>query len=415
MRRYLLCILLSAVLPGLAQVSTDSILNEHKRVLQEHRRLFQSLNDSIKKIRIQVQQFEEDLTLTGTHIISREERASLAPKLTLGGYVSAYYAWYSDTADKNNFQKFPTTAPQSDVFALNLAQITARYSSRNARVNTVLQYGDMPRSVWSPVYNYLQEANAGIRLFDKLWLDAGFFRTHIGLESVQPRENIASSIAVVTFFEPYYMSGAKLTYQASDKLILQLNSFNSFNGFLETNHKKAVGFSCVYDVNSKLSITFNTLWNDDSPDSSRVPHGRLYNNAYLIYRTKRLTLGIEANYGLQQNTSLTSPGKTAQMYSALAEAKYMLLNKFYIYGRGEYFTDPDEMLTGPEYNQNIQLIGLTVSGGTLGFEFRPLGNSYLRLEGRMLQTHDKNEEIFYLKRKSSTVRQEAMVSFGVWF
>jgi hypothetical protein len=415
MRRYLLCILLSAVLPGLAQVTTDSILNEHKRILQEHSRLFQSLGDSIRKIRIQVQQFEEDLALTGTRIISREERASQSPKLTLGGYVSVYYASYSDTADANNFQKFPTTAPQSDVFALNLAQITARYSSRNARVNTVVQYGDMPRSVWSPVYNYLQEANAGIRLFSKLWLDAGLFRTHIGLESVQPRENIASSVAVVTFFEPYYMSGAKLTYQASDKLTLQVNAFNSFNGFLETNHKKAVGFSCVYDVSPKLSITFNTLWNDDSPDSAKVAHGRLYNNAYLIYKTRRLTLGLEANYGLQQNTSLKSPNKTAQMYSALAEAKYMLVDKFNIYGRGEYFTDPDEMLTGPEYNQNTQLIGLTVSGGTLGFEFRPLQNAYLRLEGRVLQTHDTNEEIFYLKRKSSTMRQEAMCSFGVWF
>jgi hypothetical protein len=415
MRRYLLCILLSAVLPGLAQITTDSVLNEHKRILREHNRLFKSLNDSIHKIRIQMQQFEEDMALTGTRIISKEERASESPKLTLGGYVSAYYAWYSDTAGPNNFQKFPTTAPQSNVFALNLAQITARYSSRNARANTVIQYGDMPRSIWSPVYNYIQEANAGIRLFNKVWLDAGLFRTHIGLESVQPRENIASSVAVVTFFEPYYLSGAKLTYEVSDNLILQLNAFNSFNGFLETNHKKAVGFSCVYDVNSRLSITFNTLWNDDSPDSSKVAHGRLYNNAYLIYKTKRLTLGFEANYGLQQNTSIASPNKTAQMCSALAEAKYMLVDKFYIYGRGEYFTDPDEMLTGPEYNQNIHLIGLTISGGTLGFEFRPLQNAYLRLEGRVLQTHDNNEEIFYLNRKSSRIRQEAMCSFGVWF
>jgi hypothetical protein len=232
---------------------------------------------------------------------------------------------------------------------------------------------------------------------------------------VQPRENIASSIAVVTFFEPYYMAGAKLSYQASDKLTLQLNAFNSYNGFTETNHKKALGFSCVYDVTPKISITFNTLWNDDSPDSSKITHGRLYNNAYLIYKNKRLTLGLEANYGLQQNTSLTRPNKTAQMYSTLAEAKYMLVDKFYVYGRAEYFTDPDEMLTGPEYNQNRRLIGLTVSGATMGFEFRPLQNAYLRIEGRMLETHDNNEEIFYMKGKSSTIRQEGMISFGVWF
>lgn len=414
-QKLLTALLVFLTLAFSAQHNTDSLLKEHQRILEEHKRLFSNLGDSIKKIRIMVAQRDEDLSLTGTRIVSKEEKDAEAPKLTVGGYVSSYYSWYSDTADANEYQKFPTAAPQSDHFGLNLAQITTRYSSNNARATTVLHFGDMPRSVWSPVYNYVQEANAGVRLFKRLWFDAGLFRTHIGLESIQPRENIASSVAVLTFFEPYYMSGAKLTYMASDKLTLQLNSFNSYNGFIETNHQKAIGFSLIYDVSSKLSITFNSLWNDDTPDSSKIKHGRLYNNLYLIYRSKKLTLGLEGNYGLQQNTSLSSQNKTAFMYSALAEAKYMLVNKFYVYGRAEYFSDPDEMLTGPELNQNLQLIGLTISGGTLGFEFKPLPNTYLRAEGRFLQTHDNNEEIFLLNGKSSGSRQEAIISFGVWF
>jgi hypothetical protein len=398
-----------------AQISTDSILNEHKRILADHNRMFQNLFDSIKKIRVEVNQYGEDLALTGTRIISMQERITEAPKLTIGGYVSTYYAWYSDSADGNHFQKFPTSAPQSDVFSLNLAQITAKYSSKSARASTVLHFGDMPRSVWSPVYNYIQEANAGIRLFKNLWFDAGFFRTHIGLESIQPRENIASSVAVVTFFEPYYMAGAKLTLHATDKLTLQLNAFNTYNGFTDNNRKKAFGFSTTYDASSSFSITFNTLYNDDSPDSAKILHARLYNNLYVIYKMRRLTAGLEANYGLQQNTSLTAPDKTAQMYSGLLVAKYMLINKFYVYARGEYFTDPDEMLTGPEHNQNKQLVGLTVWGATLGFEFKPLPNTYFRLESRRLQTQGNNEEIFYMNGKSSSLRYEVISSFGVWF
>jgi hypothetical protein len=35
----------------------------------------------------------------------------------------------------------------------------------------------MPRSTWSTTFNFVQEANAGVRLGKKLG-DAGFFRTH---------------------------------------------------------------------------------------------------------------------------------------------------------------------------------------------------------------------------------------------
>jgi hypothetical protein len=416
-KKLILFLLFSGCLSCFAQVTNDSLLKEHQRLLNEHKGMFANLLDSIKKIKIQVGHFGEDISLTGTRIISNDERAAEAPKLTIGGYVSAYYASYSDTADANHFQKFPTTAPQSNAFSLNLAQITAKYSSKSARAITALHFGDMPRSVWSPVYNYIQEANAGLRIFKKVWLDAGFFRTHIGLESIQPRENIASSVAVLTFFEPYYMAGAKLTFLATENLTIQVNVFNSYNGYTENNRKKAFGISCSYDINSRLSLTFNSLWNDDSPDTSKILHGRLYNNLYMIYKTKRLTLGLEANYGLQQNTSLdiNTPTKTAQMFSALAEAKIMLVNKFYIYGRAEYFSDQDEILTGPELNQNKHLIGLTIGGATLGFEYKPLQNTYLRLEGRGLQTQGTNEEIFFLNGNSSSLRYEIISSIGVWF
>ncbi|MBS1651810.1 MAG: outer membrane beta-barrel protein [Bacteroidetes bacterium] len=397
----------------IAQTKSDSL----HHILKEHNKLFKNILDSIKKIRLDVAHIEKDLTLTGTRIISHEERTQESPKLTIGGYITTYYALYSDTADANNFQKFPTTAPQSNVFGLNLAQISTKYSSRSLRAISVLQYGDMPRSIWSPTYNYIQEANVGIRLLKRVWIDAGLFRTHIGLESIQPRENITSSIAVATFYEPYYLAGAKLSFLLNDKLTLQLNSFNRYNGFTENNKKKAAGFSFVYDVNSNFSLTFNTLWNDDSPDNSKIAKGRLYNNLYAVYKSKRLILGVEVNYAIQQNSHLTfnKTYTTAQMFSSLAEAKFMLFNKCFVYGRGEYFSDPDEALTGMLLNQNKQLIGLNIAGATLGFEYKSFGNTYLRVEGRVLNTIGKNEAIFLYNNLSSNKRYEMITSMGVWF
>lgn len=417
MLKRLFCLLfLSAGMALFAQTPPDSSIRESKKRLDKHEKLFESILDSIRKIQIQVGQKEEDLELSGTRIVSNEEKSAEAPKLTVGGYISAYYALYSDSADKNNFQKFPTTAPQSNVFSLNLAQITTKYSSKSLRAITTLHFGDMPRSIWSRPYNMIQEANAGIRLLKRVWLDAGFFRTHIGVESIQPRENITSGVAIVTFFEPYYLAGAKLSFLLNDKLTLQLNSFNSYNSFVETNRKKAVGFSLTYDASQKLSFTFNSLWNDDSPDSSHVTHRRLYNNAYVIYKSGRFNLGAEVNFCFQQNTSLNgNVRQAAYMYSGLVSARYMLVKRFYLYGRLEYFSDPNEILTGPEVNENRKLIGLDIGGATLGVEYKPLPNAYLRLEGRALETQGGDEKIFLLNGQSSATRYEMIASLGVWF
>ena len=403
------------LLPLWSVAQGDSAIQQHSRELREHKRLLNTLFDSIHTIRVHIGKIDEDLSLTGTRIISKNEGDLESPQITIGGYVCTYYAYYNDTADQNRFQKFPTAGPQSNAFALNLAQLSAKYSSKNARAALTMHYGDMPRSVWSPVYNYVQEANAGIRLHKRVWLDAGLFRTHIGLESVQPRENIASGIAVTTFFEPYYMSGAKLSYIASNKLILQVNAFNSFNGFLENNNKKAVGLSAMYEPNSRFSLTFNTLWNDDTPDGVQPKQGRLYNNLYMVYKSDRWTLGAELNYGLQQHTSINNKDQTAQMYSGLLLAKYKIAKLYSLYGRVEHFSDPDEILTGPEFNQNKKLIGLNISGGTLGVEYKPKPNSYLRVESRYLQTHGADEKIFYRNNQSSDNRTELLVTFGVWF
>lgn len=395
--------------------NADSLVKDHRRILKEHEHMIGNILDSLKKLRIIIGQSHGDLTYTGTSIISQAEREVEEPRLTIGGYVSAYYAYYNDSVGYGNFQKFPTAAPRSNAFSLNIAQLGMRYSSRSARATVTLHYGDMPASVWSPVYNVLQEANAGIRLSKKLWLDAGLFRTHIGLESIQPRENITTNLAIVTYNEPYYLSGAKLTYLASDKLVLQLNAFNSYNGFIETNRKKAVGLSALYEL-SKFSIAFNALWNDDSPDSARITHGRLYNNLYAIFKTNRLVLGVEVNYAVQQNTSLDTNHRnsTASMWSALVSAKYQLLNKFYVYGKLEYYQDKNEMLSGPIVDSRNKYVGLEIGGGTLGVEWKPFGNSYLRLESRLLGTTD-SEKIFKVNGSPSSTRQEVIAEFGVWF
>ena len=104
--------------------------------------------------------------------------------------------------------------------------IMADYAGEKVRGTIGFQFGDMPRTAWSATFNNIVEAHAGLRLCSKLWLDAGFFRSHLGTEGFFPKDNIASSISLCTWHEPNFESGFRLDYEPSDKLSINLFVLN---------------------------------------------------------------------------------------------------------------------------------------------------------------------------------------------
>jgi hypothetical protein len=355
-----------------------------------------------------------DMTFTGTKVNPYTQEFDSTGKITVSGYIDTYYCYYTDTLGPGGYCKFPTSSPKHNQFSLNIIQISAKYQSDRMRGVATLFYGDIPLSAWSTHLNLVQEANAGFRIVKKLWLDAGYFRTHIGLESIQPRENITTSIATTSYFEPYFLSGAKLTWQQSEKWTFQLNTFNSFSSFIETNKNKTFGASVSYTGNH-WTHTLNTIVCDEYPtDSNAVSHLRHYTNYFGIFKTKHFILGLEANFGYQKNSQLENARKTALIASGIAALKYRITHKHAIYGRFEIFSDPNEVLTGPIVNENHTLTGLQVIGGTLGYEYKPIPNAYFRVEGRILDAKD-DEHIFYYNNASQHIRYEGIASIGLWF
>ncbi len=354
-----------------------------------------------------------DLTL-GTKINPYEVEYDTTAKLTFSGYFDTYYAYYTDSINPNGFCKFPTSAPRNNQVGINIIQLSVKYESNNFRGVATVFGGDCPQSSWSSHLNFIQEANAGFRIVKKLWLDAGFFRTHLGLESIQARENVTMSISTTNYYEPYFLSGAKLTWQQSKKLLVQVNAFNSFSQYLETNKNKVIGLSIVYNPTSKIAGVFTSMFCDETPNGKPQKHKRLYNNFCLTYKSKRWIVGLEANFGLQTNSVLADSTKTAFVFSNLLLAKYRITPQWAMYARGEIFSDPNEILTGPVENQNHEIIGLDAAGATCGIEFKPIPNSYLRVESRYLQTK-KSESIFYYNNTPQNYRLEFIVGLGLWF
>lgn len=340
-----------------------------------------------------------------TKVIEKIDTAE-HPHIAVGGYVSTYYAYYDDETKNGEFVQFPTICPRSNQFNLNMALLSFEYKSKNLRSNLIFHYGDIPQSSWPQEFNLIQEANVGYRIYKNLWFDAGFFKTHIGIESFQPRQNITSSMAILSFYEPYYLSGAKLTYEANSKLLLQVSAFNGYNEYIDNNKDKMLCFSAVYNPIKNLALTYNFLTCDETPDQAVTKKRRYYNNFYATLTQNRLQIGIETNYGIQKHSLLNDSTKTGSVMSGLIVAKYLLAKKVSFYAREEYFSDPNRILS---FDNNI---GKYIYGTTGGFEFHPFKNISMSVESRMLRS---DHLIFKQGKNITNQRLEFIACMDLWF
>ena len=93
-----------------------------------------------------------------------------------------------------------------------------------------LIFGDYQRRNYSAeptAFQYLFEARVGYMPADNLWVDAGIFPSHIGLESTLNYENWTLSHSIIAHNTPFYESGAKATYTTDQWLF----SFLVLNGW----------------------------------------------------------------------------------------------------------------------------------------------------------------------------------------
>lgn len=352
-------------------------------------------------------QFNNDSNVIFQNKKLTNENSNLEPKLEIGAYLSTYYAYYTED-NTTKYVKHATMAARNNQFGLNMAMVSFSYRSNKIRSNIALHFGDIAESTWPSTFNFIQEANAGVQIIKNLWFDAGVFKSHIGVESTQPRENITSSMSLANVYEPYFFSGAKLTYHVFPKLSLQINAFNSFNSIIETNKNKLIGSSIVFAPNSFLNITYNFITGDDTPDTLALKHQRYYHNLYLTYQKNKLTIGAELNYGIQEYSKQIDANtiSTAYMNSALFILKHQTFSKAAFYGRAEWFSDENEILS---IGSNM---GKYTYGATFGIEYKPVKNMAISLEGRYLKSEKQN---FYYNGKLNDNRSEIIFCYDVWF
>ncbi len=347
------------------------------------------------------------------------QEAATSNGLTVSGYVEAYYA-HDFTAPKTSQERpgFLYSHKRNREVNLNLAFLKGAYASERVRANLALQVGTYAQ------YNYaaeqalvknIFEANAGVKLSKNhdLWLDAGLFASHIGFESAISKDCWTLTRSILAENSPYYLSGAKLTYNTGNGKWTVLGMVT--NGWQRV--KKLDGYTgpsfttqVQYRPSSNLTLNWSSFVGADRPDS--LKQGRFFNNFYAIINPAGrfgVILGFDIGSDRKPVVRTGSDqrvdgGGNYVWYSPVVIARYKTSDKSYINGRVEYYDDKNAVIIG--------IPGFKTTGYSLGYDYSILPNALFRIEGKV---YDSKAPIFESKNGLSRNNTSLTTSLAVSF
>jgi hypothetical protein len=339
--------------------------------------------------------------------------------LTMSGYIEAYYS-HDFTAPKTAQERpgFIYNHKRNREVNVNLAFIKAVYVSERVRANLALQAGTYAQ------YNYaaeqylvknIYEANAGVKLSGKkeLWLDAGIFSSHIGFESAVSKDCWTLTRSILAENSPYYLSGAKLTYNTSNGKWTLLGSV--LNGWQRV--AKLPGYSgpsvstqVQFRPSSGLTLNWSTFVGSDRPDS--LKQSRFFNNVYAIINPAG-KFGVILGFDIGSDRKPIASGDrrigsgSYVWYSPVVIARIATSEKSYLAGRIEYYDDKNGVIIGTGTPNGFQTWGYS-----LNYDYAILPNALFRIEGKMYNSKDAIfETTGSLGRTNTSLTTSLAVSF----
>jgi hypothetical protein len=313
-------------------------------------------------------------------------------KVTFGGFVDAYYAW--DFGRPPSFDRsfaggalFTTQPARHNEFDVNLAFVEAKLDGARVRGRIALQAGTSVLSNYSgeptngsvsgpSLARHIQEAVAGVKLADNLWVDGGIFFSHTGMEGWISRDNPTYTRSLVAEYSPYYQSGAKLTWTVSPALTAQVDVVNGWQNIAENNSGQGAGIRLDFAPTASSALSYYNFFSDEAGNRLRT-----FNGVGAKMTAGRATLLGQLDLGTQGKS--TADGGTATWYGLTAIARVQVTPAIAFAGRVERFDDADQVIiatgTLPDDTPNP---ALRANGGSIGVDISPQSRLLWRTELR---------------------------------
>ncbi len=327
-------------------------------------------------------------------------------KVVWGAFVDSYYA-YDFENPPNHDRAFTTQPARSNEFNVNLAFVDVKLNDENVHGRFALQTGTSVQSNYASeptmgvvsgpsLSRNIQEGFAGYRLAENLWVDGGIFLSHIGFESFVSRDNWNYTRSLVADYSPYYQSGVRLSYQASDRWSGQLLILNGWQNISENNDSKSLGTQIVYTANPNFSVTYNTLIGEEK--EFRHFHDLILKYSY----SDSLQFGLQADFGFQDQSSNNT---VSTWYGTALFTRYALTKKLAFAGRIERYDDQRQVIVTTGTPNGFQIWDASV-------------NADVQLDPRLtwrseLRAYSSKDSIFPSRHGTSTLDGVFVTSFGL--
>jgi hypothetical protein len=309
------------------------------------------------------------------------------------GYVGVYYGYDFNNPASLTRPGFIYSENLHNQIAVNLALLGARFTGKRIRGTFAIQTGTYPDANYAAepqIFKNIYEAWAGVKVANNLWLDAGIFVSHIGLEGPNSRDNLTLTRSIMADNSPYYEAGAKLTYDKGKKWLFSVLAINGWQVIRDRNQNEAIGTQIQFRPTPKVLLNSSTFIGEgrNVPDSVGV-RLRYFHNFYVTYDpNKKWKIAGAFDTGWQEKLDGNGGYDAWQGGSLIVRRR--LWERAGLVGRAEFYHDPSGVLAATRFG------GLRTTGYSLGFDYLPVPRIILRAEVK--EFIDKNQ--VYQKEKS---------------
>lgn len=298
--------------------------------------------------------------------------------VTFSGYAEAFYAFDANRPADNRRPGFLYSHNRQNEFNLNLGFLKAAYAAQKTRANLAIGIGTYMADNYAAEPTALRnilEANVGLKLGKKTWLDAGIMPSHIGFESAVSKDCWTLTRGILAENSPYFESGAKITHTPNDRWTLSALVLNGWQRIARVNSSPAFGSQIQWKPNAKTTLNWSTYVGNERPDSTK--QWRFFNNFYGIFQ---LSEKVGLILGFDIGTEKSATGNSSNLwFTPNAVLRTQLNEKWAMALRLENYTDQDGVIIAPDFS---------VSGGSVNFDFAPAKSTLLRFEARYLGEND---------------------------
>ena len=319
------------------------------------------------------------LSILSLSMLSRAQDKSVTE---ISGFVDLYYA-YSWNRPPGHDRAFTTQPLRHNETNVNLAFLSVRREDESVRGRFALQTGTYVESNTAaepPLLKHILEASVGTRLGKGVWVDAGIFPSHIGLEGIVSKDNWTYSRSLLADYSPYYESGVSITGAFSDNLTLRGLILNGWQNINETNSSKAVGTQLQYHSSEAVLLNWSTFCGNEAPDSS-ARQLRIFNDLGAQINLSRV-LGIAAVFDIGVQEKASGTGYDV-WHAASLIARYVVDSHWTAAGRVEYYMDRNGVIAPTGTPGNFQVVS-----GSVNIDVAPASSVLWRAEVRQYFSKD---------------------------